>query len=142
MTGRWLTDLANTSALLFQHVPNINWVGFYLTEKTDRASDEETKLWLGPFQGLPACTMIPFSKGVCGAAATNKRSVRVEDVDLFPGHIVCDSRSRSEVAVPLIVHGNVIGVLDVDSATVARFTLKDQEFFENVVATLLEKNKF
>ncbi len=112
MTGRWLTDLANTSALLFQHVPNINCVGFYLTEKTDRASDEVTKLWLGPFQGLPACTMIPFSKGVCGTA------------------------------VPLIVHSNAIGALDVDSATVARFTLKDQEFFENVVATLLEKNKF
>ena len=109
MTGRWLTDLANTSALLFQHVPNINWVGFYLTEIMDPVTAKENVLWLGPFQGLPACTLIPFSKGVCGSAATNKKSVRVENVD---------------------------------SATVGRFTMKDQDFFEAVVQILLEKNKF
>ena len=141
MTGRWLTDLANTSALLFQHVPNINWVGFYLTEIMDPVTAKENVLWLGPFQGLPACTLIPFSKGVCGSAATNKKSVRVENVDSFPGHIVCDSRSKSEVAVPVVVRDRVIGILDVDSATVGRFTMKDQDFFEAVVQILLEKNK-
>ena len=133
MTGRWLTDLANMSALLFQHIPDINWVGFYLTDET------KNNLWLGPFQGQPACTMIPFSKGVCGTAATQKNSMLVHDVDLFPGHIVCDSRSRSEVVVPLMVNSEVIGVLDVDSATVARFTKQDQAFFESAVQILLEK---
>ncbi len=136
MTGRWLTDLANMSALLFQHIPDINWVGFYLTDDTKK------NLWLGPFQGQPACTMIPFSKGVCGTAATEKKSMLVLDVDLFPGHIVCDSSSRSEVVVPLIVSENVIGVLDVDSATRARFTKQDQSFFESAVQILLEKNNF
>ncbi len=132
-TGRWLTDLANMSALLFQHIPDINWVGFYLTDESKK------NLWLGPFQGQPACTMIPFSKGVCGTAATEKRTILVLDVDLFPGHILCDSRSRSEVVVPLIVNSEVIGVLDVDSATGARFTQQDQAFFESAVQILLEK---
>ena len=136
MTGRWLTDLSNMSALLFQHTQDINWIGFYLTDETKK------NLWLGPFQGQPACTMIPFSKGVCGTAADQKKSMLVLDVDLFPGHIVCDSRSRSEVVVPLIVNGNVIGVLDVDSATPARFTEQDQSFFESAVQILLEKNNF
>ena len=136
MTGRWLTDLSNMSALLFQHTRDINWIGFYLTDETKK------NLWLGPFQGQPACTMIPFSKGVCGTAATQKKTMLVLDVDLFPGHIVCDSRSRSEVVVPMIVNGNVIGVLDVDSATPARFTEQDQFFFESAVQILLEKNNF
>ncbi len=136
MTGRWLTDLANTAALLFQHVPDINWVGFYLTDET------KVTLWLGPFQGLPACTMIPFAKGVCGTAAAQKKSILVLDIDLFPGHIVCDSRSRSEVVVPLIVNTSVVGVLDIDSTSKGRFHKQDQVFFESVVQILLEKNKF
>lgn len=159
LTGRWITDLANVSATLHQHVSDINWVGFYLTDlaaptnlagATDLANPNELKdanknaepiLWLGPFQGLPACTMIPFSKGVCGAAATQRKSLRVDDVDLFPGHIVCDSRSKSEVVVPLIQNDKVIGVLDVDSATKARFTNEEQLFFEKVVSLLLSKTK-
>lgn len=133
MTGRWLTDLANTSALLNSRFKDINWIGFYLVDQQDSA---ET-LWLGPFQGMPACTMIPFSKGVCGASASQKKTMRIEDVDQFPGHIVCDSRSRSEVVIPMLHHGKVIGVLDVDSASLNRFSEEDQKFFEEAVHILL-----
>lgn len=132
LTGRWITDLANTSALLFSHIPDINWVGFYLKE------NESDTLWLGPFQGLPACTMIPFNKGVCGAAAFQKKTLRVADVDDFPGHIVCDSRSKSEIVVPLIKNNSVIGVLDVDSASINRFNEAEQVFFEKVVLLLMK----
>jgi len=133
MTGRWLTDLANTAALLNSRFKDINWIGFYLVDPQD---SPET-LWLGPFQGLPACTMIPFSKGVCGASASQKKTMRIEDVDQFPGHIVCDSRSRSEVVVPLLHNGKVIGVLDVDSASLNRFSEDDQKFFEEAARILL-----
>ena len=136
MTGRWLTDLANTTALLNSQFKDINWIGFYLVDEKDSAAT----LWLGPFQGLPACTMIPFNKGVCGAAATQKKTMRIADVDQFPGHIVCDSRSRSEVVVPLIKNQKVIGVLDVDSASLARFNEDDQKFFESAVQILMKKN--
>ena len=135
LTGRWITDLANISSLLMSQVADINWVGFYLVEP-----DDASTLWLGPFQGLPACTMIPFSKGVCGAAATTQKSMRVDDVDAFPGHIVCDSRSKSEVVVPIIKNQKLIGVLDVDSATHARFTASDLLFFEKIVDIILKKS--
>lgn len=135
LTGRWMTDLANISALVMAHFGDINWVGFYLVPE-----EEKETLWLGPFQGLPACTEIPFSKGVCGAAASQKKSQLVDDVDAFPGHIVCDSRSKSEVVVPLIKNNEVIGVLDVDSATLARFSKDDQLFFEKLTALLLKKH--
>ncbi|MBC7420105.1 MAG: GAF domain-containing protein [Bdellovibrio sp.] len=130
LTGRWVTDLSNTAALLNSRFNDINWLGFYL-------ADEKETLWLGPFQGLPACATIPFSKGVCGAAATQKKSMRIADVDQFPGHVVCDSRSRSEVVVPMIVDNKVIGVLDVDSASLNRFSAEDQIFFEKAVQILL-----
>ncbi len=133
MTGRWTTDLANSAALLNARFKDINWVGFYLVDKNE--SDET--LWLGPFQGLPACTMIPFNKGVCGASASQKKTMRIADVDLFPGHIVCDSRSRSEVVVPMIYNSKVIGVLDVDSASVNRFNEDDQKFFEEAVRIIM-----
>lgn len=136
LTGRWITDLANISSLLMSQVSDINWVGFYLVEP-----DNASTMWLGPFQGLPACTMIPFSKGVCGAAASGQKSMRVDDVDAFPGHIVCDSRSKSEVVVPMIRNQKVIGVLDVDSASPARFTPEDQLFFEKIVELLLKKSQ-
>lgn len=134
LTGHWITDLANTSALLMSHVSDINWVGFYIAE-----SNDPLHLWLGPFQGLPACTEIPFGKGVCGTAAEQKKTLVVADVDQFPGHIVCDSRSRSEVVVPLIKDSKVIGVLDVDSALVARFQEQEKAFFESVVKTLMNR---
>ena len=136
LTGHWITDLANTAALIFQHVQDVNWVGFYLYE-----SESENILWLGPFQGLPACTMIPAGKGVCGTAAAAGKSIIVEDVDAFTGHIACDARSRSEVVIPLIKNEKVLGVLDVDSATLARFKLQDQVFFEDLIQMLLHANK-
>jgi L-methionine (R)-S-oxide reductase len=141
LTGRWITDLANISATIFQHIPDINWVGFYLTDPKDIANETaEPTLWLGPFQGLPACTMIPFSKGVCGTAAKQKKSMRIDDVDQFPGHIVCDSRSRSEVVVPILLYDKVHGVLDVDSASLSRFNQEDQIFFEEVIKILVKKS--
>ena len=135
LTGRWITDLSNTAALLMLRFSDINWVGFYLT------SEDMQTLWLGPFQGQPACTMIPFSKGVCGTAASQKKTIRISDVTQFAGHIVCDVKSRSEIVVPLIRQNQVIGVLDVDSASVDRFSETDQKFFEDIVNLLLEKQR-
>lgn len=136
MTGRWLTDLANTSALIMQHFTDINWVGFYITDITT-----VPVLWLGPFQGLPACTEIPFSRGVCGAAATSQKPLRVDNVNEFPGHISCDSRSQSEIVIPIVVKGQTIAVLDVDSASLARFSPSDEVFFQAIVENLIAAKK-
>jgi len=130
LTGRWITDLANTSALLMEHLPDINWVGFYLWDGS--------QLVLGPFQGRVACTEISLMRGVCGHAASTKQSVIVDDVDQFPGHIVCDSRSRSEMVIPLIKNGELLGVLDIDSASLNRFSSQELEICERLVHTLLE----
>lgn len=132
LIGRWQTDLANTSAFLFQHLKEINWVGFYLAEN-------ET-LWLGPFQGLPACTEIAFGKGVCGTAAQTRKVQVVADVHQFPGHIACDPRSRSEIVLPLIHNDRVLGVLDVDSANLNRFSNIEKEFLKKIVNLLIAKN--
>lgn len=129
LTGRWLTDLANTSAFVFHALPRLNWVGFYLAEADT--------LWLGPFQGKPACTAIHFSRGVCGKAAREKKSVIVPSVHDFPGHIACDSASQSELVVPLIKNDQVLGVLDIDSPELNRFTPDDLYFAEEVVKQLL-----
>lgn len=124
-----VATLANASALLFQQVPDLNWVGFYLWDGTE--------LVLGPFQGRPACVRIRSGQGVCGTAFANKQSVLVPDVDQFPGHIVCDSRSKSELVIPLKSKtGNVVGVLDLDSETLNRFTLADQQGLEKFASTL------
>ncbi len=130
MTGYWLTDLANASAHVFTNTPRLNWAGFYLMV--------DGKLKLGPFQGLAACVEIPLNKGVCGAAATLKRSQRVADVHAFPGHIACDERSRSELVIPF-GKGSVWGVLDLDSPVVGRFTEQDEKLMELFCATLIEK---
>ena len=115
-------NLANASALLWQHLEDINWAGFYLLEgKT---------LVLGPFQGKPACIEIPLGKGVCGTAVAQSATVRVEDVHDFPGHIACDSASRSEIVIPLCVRGEIIGVLDIDSPVLSRFSPEDQKHLE------------
>ena len=111
--AHWLPVLANTAALLWGALDDINWVGFYLVRDND--------LVLGPFQGNVACVRIPFGKGVCGAAAAEEKSQLVEDVHKFPGHIACDVASNSEVVVPLKVEGSVVGVLDIDSPTRGRF---------------------
>ena len=134
----WLTYLANVSASLKQHLPDINWVGFYLV----RSSGSSSELFLGPFQGLVACTRIAFNKGVCGAAATRRETILVPDVDQFPGHIVCDSASRSEIVVPLLIEDRLLGVLDIDSPALARFDEADRIGLESVVQTLVSKTKW
>lgn len=102
-----VANLSNASALLNQFLDRVNWVGFYVTEGN--------QLVLGPFQGMPACVRIPFGRGVCGVAAETKTTQLVADVHQFPGHIACDSASNSEIVVPIIKEGNIIGVLDIDS---------------------------
>ena len=111
-------NLANTSALLWEMLPDLNWAGFY--QLTDEA------LVLGPFQGRPACIRIPVGKGVCGGAVKEGKTLRVENVHAFPGHIACDSASNSEIVLPLSCRGEIWGVLDIDSPKLRRFTLEDE----------------
>lgn len=124
-------NLSNASALLNQFFDRINWVGFYLIDGDD-------ELVLGPFQGLPACIRIPLGKGVCGTAALKKKSILVPDVHQFPGHIACDSASRSEIVVPLVKDDKVIGVLDIDSPEYDRFTNDDLLGLENFSQVLVK----
>jgi|SRR5699024_217352 len=121
-------NLANASALLNQFLTDINWVGFYLWK------DEE--LVLGPFQGLPACIRIPYGKGVCGTAVEEKATMLVPNVNEFPGHIVCDANSKSEIVIPLIVKDRVVAVLDIDSPQFNRFDEIDQLFLEKFARKL------
>lgn len=125
-----IANLSNASALLNQFLDRINWVGFYLVE--------DGELVLGPFQGLPACVRIPFGRGVCGTAASKQETVRVEDVHLFPGHIACDAASQSEIVVPMIKNGALIGVLDIDSPEKNRFDEIDQKHLQIFTETLVE----
>lgn len=126
----WLANLANTAALLYEELAAINWVGFYLLEKDE--------LVLGPFQGKPACVRIPLGKGVCGTTAQKRETTVVPDVHEFPGHIACDPASRSEVVVPLISScGELLGVLDVDSPELARFTDADGKGLGAIAEILL-----
>ncbi|MBR2889322.1 MAG: GAF domain-containing protein [Oscillospiraceae bacterium] len=121
-------NLANASALLWQTLPDINWAGFY--KMTDG------KLVLGPFQGKPACIVIPVGRGVCGTAVAEDRTQLVFDVHQFPGHIACDCASNSEIVVPIHVDGEIWGVLDIDSPTVGRFTETDRAGLEQFVLVL------
>ncbi|AMA71893.1 MULTISPECIES: GAF domain-containing protein [Aneurinibacillus] len=125
-----IANLANAAALLNQFLKRINWVGFYLYE--------ENELVLGPFQGLPACVRIPLGKGVCGTAASERQTLCVEDVNKFPGHIACDAASQSEIVVPMIKDGQLIGVLDIDSPEKNRFDEIDQRGLEAFVRILCE----
>ena len=122
-----IANAANTAALVFQSVPDLNWAGFYFL-KTPR------ELVLGPFQGKPACVRIAVGRGVCGAAVERRASVLVEDVYAFPGHIFCDGGSRSELVVPLLHEGAVFGVLDLDSPSFGRFDADDQAGIEQIAA--------
>lgn len=124
-----IANLSNASALLNQFLTNINWVGFYILH--------ENELVLGPFQGLPACVRIPTGRGVCGTAVARRETIVVKDVHEFPGHIACDAASQSEIVIPLIKSGEVIGVLDIDSPIVNRFSKDDQDGLELFVNTLL-----
>jgi L-methionine (R)-S-oxide reductase len=126
-----IANLSNASALLNQFLDRINWVGFYLMEN-------DSELVLGPFQGLPACIRIPLGKGVCGTAALKKETIRVEDVNTFPGHIACDSASQSEIVIPLLKDGNLFGVLDIDSPEKNRFDELDQQKLEEFAGILVQ----
>jgi L-methionine (R)-S-oxide reductase len=120
-------NAANTAALLFMTLPDLNWAGFYFQR-------DGRELVLGPFQGRPACVRIAVGRGVCGTAVERRQSVVVEDVHAFPGHIACDVASRSELVVPLLAGGRVLGVLDLDSPTVGRFDHEDQSGVEQLAA--------
>ena len=122
-----ITNLSNAAAILNQ-LDNINWCGFYLV-------NGET-LYLGPFQGEPACTLIPFSKGVCGYCATSKKTVIVPDVNQFPGHIACSSASKSEIVVPIIVNNELKAVIDIDAPILNRFTFEDADLLEEAAKIL------
>ena len=113
-----IANMANAAALIFETLPDVNWAGFY--------RNVGGELVLGPFQGRPACIRIPFGSGVCGAAAATRQVQRIEDVHAFPGHIACDSASNSEIVVPLIRDGDLIGVLDIDSPKTGRFSEEDE----------------
>lgn len=147
--AHWLPVLSNAAALLWDALDDINWAGFYLVDPatvTGAALDAGSEpgahelrtpeLRLGPFQGKVACVRIPFGRGVCGTAAATKTSQLVEDVHQFPGHIACDSASNSEVVVPIFKDDQVVGVLDIDSPNVARFTQEDLAGLEQVVKAL------
>ena len=123
-----IANLANTAALLWQGMPDINWCGFYLMD--------QGALMLGPFCGLPACIKIPLGRGVCGTAAKADEIQRVYDVHDFPGHIACDSASNSEIVIPMHHAGRVIGVLDIDSPMIGRFDETDQEKLLQIVQLL------
>lgn len=122
-----IANAANMSALIFGQVPDLNWAGFYFLKTPE-------ELVLGPFQGKPACVRIAVGKGVCGAAVAQRGTQRVEDVHAFPGHIACDSASRSELVVPLLHAGKIYGVLDLDSPLPGRFDAEDQAGIERLAA--------
>ncbi|MGB5956785.1 GAF domain-containing protein [Pseudomonas sp.] len=126
----FIANAAQFSAFLYNQVDDLNWAGFYL--------NRDEQLVLGPFQGQVACVRIPFGRGVCGAAAATRETQRVEDVHAFPGHIACDSASNSELVIPLVKEGRLIGVLDLDSPKLARFSEADQEGLERLAAIFLE----
>lgn len=131
LTGRWLTDFANFSAFVFDRLPNLNWAGFYL--------DDGASLRLGPFVGKPACTEIRYDRGVCGAAFSRREALLVPDVHHFPGHIACDSASRSEMVLPLLFRGEAWGVFDLDSPLLSRFTEEDRARLERWLSKLVNR---
>lgn len=128
-----ISNLSNASALLNSFLTDVNWVGFYIMKNS--------QLQLGPFQGLPACVQIPVGKGVCGTAVSEKKTIVVEDVHQFPGHIACDARSQSEIVVPIKTNGEIFGVLDIDAPIKSRFTTEDQAGIEQFVK-VLEKHLY
>jgi L-methionine (R)-S-oxide reductase len=128
-----IANAANTAALIYHGLPDINWAGFYFRN--------DAELVLGPFQGKPACVRIPIGNGVCGTSAALATTVLVSDVQDFPGHIACDPNSRSELVVPLIEDGVVLGVLDLDSPLAARFDALDREGCERLVALFVDHRR-
>ena len=128
----FIANAANFSSLLYHSLPDVNWVGFYLLKNNE--------LVLGPFHGQPACVRIAMGKGVCGTAAELRQTVVVENVHEFPGHIACDSASNSEIVVPLIREGQLIGVLDLDSPSLSRFNDEDAKELNELANIFLESS--
>lgn len=130
----WLANMANISAKLWEYIDDINWCGFYLFKNAE--------LILGPFQGKSACTHIKLGNGVCGNAALKKITIVVQNVHDFPGHIACDSKSKSEIVIPIFKNDSLIGVLDIDSPKVNRFDEDDKVGLEKIVYTIVENVNF
>jgi L-methionine (R)-S-oxide reductase len=128
-----VANAANFSALLYHSLPDVNWVGFYFINRGVKGDE----LLVGPFQGKPACVHIALGKGVCGTAAQSRKTQLVPDVNAFPGHIFCDGDSLSELVVPLVSKGELLGVLDLDSPKLARFDAEDQEGLEALAKLFL-----
>lgn len=126
-----IANMANVSAIIFDQLDDINWAGFYLVSDNVKGDDKE--LVLGPFQGKAACVRIPIGRGVCGTAAALNQTQLIEDVHKFDGHIACDAASNSEIVVPISVNGVLVGVLDIDSPSIARFDEQDQEGLQQLV---------
>ena len=126
----WIANLANVSALLYNHLTDVKWAGFYLMKRGE--------LVLGPFQGNPACIRIEVGSGVCGSAVKDQKTYIVEDVHQFEGHIACDAASNSEIVVPLWYEGDIIGVLDIDSPKKANFDEIDKKYLEKMAGFLVE----
>lgn len=135
LTGErdFIANAANTAALLFDALPDINWAGFYFLR--------DGELVVGPFQGKPACVRIPLGKGVCGTAAANRKTVVVRDVHEFPGHIACDAASQSEIVVPLLRDDELLGVLDIDSPSVGRFDDADRRGIERLATLFVASSR-
>ena len=125
-----IANAANLSALVYHALPDLNWVGFYFHDGKE--------LVVGPFQGLPACVRIALDRGVCGAAASTRHTQRIADVEAFPGHIACDAASRSELVVPLVHDGKLVGVFDLDSPRLDRFDAHDQDGLEAIARIFVE----
>lgn len=134
MDDNTISTLSNAAALLYWYLDDVSWVGFYL--------DDGERLFLSPFQGPPACTLINYDKGVCGKSFVTKKVIRVEDVNKFPGHIACSSDTQSEIVLPLIKNNVCFGVLDIDSNSLNRFSTDDETFLEECTKLIISKLQF
>jgi L-methionine (R)-S-oxide reductase len=130
----WFMNLSNMSALLMHQLPEINWIGFYVYDGNE--------LILGPFQGKPACLRIAIGKGVCGTSALKRETIIVDNVHKFEGHIACDPNSKSEIVVPIVSEGRLLGVLDIDAPIESRFDEPDRKGLESLLQILLNKTKW
>jgi GAF domain-containing protein len=135
-----MANAAQFSALVYDTLADLNWAGFYFTVPARKGDGQD--LLVGPFQGKPACARIPFGRGVCGATAALRKTIVVPDVHAFPGHIACDSASNSEIVIPLIKDGEMLGVFDIDSPKLDRFSDEDRAGLERMIAAFLDGTDF
>lgn len=135
-----MTNAAQFSALVYDTLADLNWAGFYFTVPARKGDGKD--LLVGAFQGKPACARIPFGRGVCGSAAVERKTIVVPDVHAFPGHIACDSASNSEIVLPLIKDGEVVGVFDIDSPLLNRFSEEDREGLERMLTAFMDGTDF